>query len=159
MKLLYTIILCLCAVGGYSQMSHSNVNDGTYLFKEATFVSYNNETRTKLEEKNLKPESLNEHDIFYQNLFKEVAVYNQLLTFCVLFNDKDYIVTDELTLSLAKEYNESEEQQAFLPSMLTPYTLSVDNGVATFTARYLYGDPKHNSTLEGILTVKLIKQK
>lgn len=159
MKLLYTIILCLCAVGGYGQMSHSNLNDGTYLFKEATFVSYNNETKTKIEEKSLKHESLNEHDIFYLNLFKEVVIYNQSLTFCILFNDKDYIVTDELILSLAKEHDENEEQQEILPSTLTPYTLSIDNGVATFITRYLYGDPKYNSTLEGILTVKLIKQK
>lgn len=159
MKLLYTIIFCLYFVGGYSQISHSNNNDGTYLFKEASFAIYNNETKSKIEEKSIKPESLEGHEIYYQNLFKEITAYNQLLTFCILFDNKDYMVTDELVLSLAKEYKEGEIEDAKIPMQLSPYTLTIENGIATFTVRYLYGDPNYSSPLEGILTLVMTKQK
>ena len=159
MKLFYTIIFCLCAIGVHSQINHSKENDGTYLLQKAVFSTYNYNTKGEIDTRVIDPESLEDGEIFYQNVFKEVSIYNHELTFCVLSNNLDYQVTDRLTLIPAKEYNSDKVKSGNIPAQLSPYSLSIENNTATFTVLYLYGDSRYNFPLEGKLTLTLTKQK
>ncbi len=166
MKLIHTLLLCLCASCAYSQTEHQNVTDGIYHFQKATVSVYNADTRAQVDTRIINdPVTLsNGSDTFFRNIFLEAGISNGILASCMLPDSINYAVKDAIELiptltdTSSKKTND-DEAVANYPIQLIPYLFSVTDNVLTFTVSYLYGDSKYSFPLEGKLTVILNKQK
>ncbi|PXV68941.1 hypothetical protein CLV62_101207 [Dysgonomonas alginatilytica] len=158
MKILYTIILALCAIYAYSQEGQQNKNDGVYLFQKATLTTYNYNSKAEINTRIIEDVTLiDSTDIFLQNIVLKAIIYNGVLSFCILPDHREYVVRNEVILIPAKEGEEHAKSNN--PKELFPYTSSFDNNTLTFTSEYLYGNPTYEFPLENKLAIILTKEK
>lgn len=166
MKIFYTLILYLCALSAFSQKNEIAVNtNGTYLFQKVIFTIYNYNTKAEVNTSVITdPASLDAADLFFRNVFLEATIGNEVLLSCMLPDRTEYLVKNETELIAVKILPANAEQiqgrisEDDKPLQLTPYLLSIQNNVLTFTVRYLYGNSEYNFPLEGKLVLTMTKQ-
>lgn len=167
MKIFHTLILCLCTLSVYSQTVHQNSTDGVYIFQKATFSTYNYNTKAVLDTRIVdNPVLVDPTELFFLNVFQQVTINNGALSFCILPDNSEYIIENEVklipakkTITSTKDNLAQDESDQVTSKQLTPYSLSIENDKLTFSVSYLYGDSQYNFPLEGKLTVILAKQK
>lgn len=168
MRILQTLILCLCTLSVYSQTKKDNPTNETYLFEKATFTVYNYNSKAVVNTRVITDlASMTTEDMFYQNTFGRVIINNGSLLYCTLPDQKEYAVKDDgvkifpiKTQSFLKdEKKESVSSGRPFSGQLEPYLMSLDNGVLTFTVNYVYGDSQYSFPLEGKLVLTMTKQK
>ena len=159
MKILYTLMLCLCTLVTYSQSAKTDSTDGTYLFKEAVFTISNSNSKSEVDKITITdPASIDTTNLFLKNIFSQAIINNGILSFCILPDKSEYTVEEGIILIPAKEKAKkdmSEQKQR----QLSPYLSSFRDNILTFTFIYPYGDSRYNFPLEGKLTITLTKQK
>lgn len=158
MKIFYTLILCLCAISAYSQTKGINSTDGTYIFQKATFTTYNYDSKAEVGTHVIDdPKLVTPNELFYyRNLFLEASIHNGELNYCMLFDHSRYKVqfATELIFMDSKEQVLPEE----IHTQLTPYSLSINDNILTFTVDIPYGDSRYSFPLEGKLILTMTKQ-
>ncbi len=159
MKILYTLILCLCAFSAYPQSGKANNTDGTYLFEKAVFSISNSNSKSEVDRLVITdPASIDTTNLFLRNIFSQVIINNGILSFCILPDQSEYTVEDGIILLPAKE-KAKKELSEHSQRQLSPYSSSFLDNILTFTFIYPYGDSRYTFPLEGKLVVTLTKQK
>lgn len=160
MKILYTLILCLCSLVTYSQSAKTNSTDGTYLFEKAVFTISNSNSKSEVDRLVITdPASIDTTNLFLENIFSQATINNGILSFCILPDQSEYTVEDGIILLPAKEEKAKKDMSEHRQKQLAPYSTSFHDNILTFTFIYPYGDSKYDFPLEGKLTITLTKQK
>ncbi len=159
MKILHTLILCLCALSAYSQSGKANKTDGTYLFEKAVFTISNSNSKSEVDKRIITdPALVDTTDMFLQNIFLQATISNEILSFCVLPDQSEYTVEDGIKLIPTKEKSDVSGLK-HSQRQLSPYSSSFSDNRLIFTFIFLYGDSSYDFPLEGKLTITLTKQK
>lgn len=166
MKIFFTIILCLCAIYAHPQSSNSQDADGTYVFKKAVLTIYNDNTKAEVSTVTIdNVASLNMEDMHLRNAFLQATIYQGILSSCILPDNMEYTVENEIELVATKvdpdkktDFDQLGLGNAPESMQLKPYTFTTNNNVLTLTFDYSYGDSTYNFPLEGKLTIILTKQ-
>lgn len=176
MKIFYTLILSLCAVSVLAQTNITKHMDrdayGDYFFYSATISVRNHESKAEILTQTFNDttslKNINEFLFPAHPIFLSASIQSGKLSACTLWNDrKEYIVVDNVSLLPARgsekdidiDTNPEMDYPFPFPYTLSPlHTLTIEGNTATFTFPEIYGNSQYNFTLEGTLTIVLVRE-
>jgi hypothetical protein len=154
------------AAGGQDNVGLKTLN-GVWVFDKAVFTAYQYGTDSPIETINIRDvNSLDTAGFHFQTVFRKVEISGGQIS--VVLGNRDggvpYRLEDgQLVLANEKEKEESKtakEEELPATIMLQPYEYAINGDRLQFTFdKYSYGDSRFDFSLEGKLSVTLVKDK